>query len=137
MTELQFKIMALYILLVFTIFSFLYFTLDCIHSKRDKNNFLTTNKNNNGQVLKWVFEKFKGDMAIYATCPNCDYTYNVTSAPDLETGEYKIDRQYKYCPECGEYLFDENEEVDVAWDERNIEELYMKEGEENIGETKN
>ena len=29
-----------------------------------------------------------------------------------------------YCPECGEHLYNENEEVDVDWNERDITELY-------------
>lgn len=74
--------------------------------------------------MVWKFEKFKGDMGIYATCPQCGYTYNVTTSPDFKTGEYSINRQYKYCPECGEYLYNENEEVDVDWNERDITELY-------------
>lgn len=75
--------------------------------------------------MKWIFEKFKGNSAIYATCPKCGYTYSATTCPDFKTGEYEINIHYKYCPECGEYLYDENEEVDVAWNKRDIKELYQ------------
>lgn len=72
----------------------------------------------------WRFEKFKGDCAIYATCPKCKYSYSTTTAPNFKTGEYVIDIHYKYCPECGVYLYNNSEEINVIWNERDIVELY-------------
>ena len=69
-----------------------------------------------------VFEKFRGDMAIYATCPKCGFRHNPSQYNPKE-GTTEI-FQYRYCPMCGIYLFDDKEELDIIWDERNIVELY-------------
>lgn len=75
--------------------------------------------------MVWVYEKFKGDMAIYAFCPKCNFYHN-PSRFNHESMECDIMYQYNYCPICGEHLHDENFEsgVEVAWDERDIIELY-------------
>ena len=39
----------------------------------------------------------------------------------------EIQYQYNYCPVCGEYLFNNEEVVDVDWDERDVTELYTQE----------
>lgn len=74
----------------------------------------------------WEYEKFKGDMAIYAFCPKCGFHHN-PSEFDLETRESVIRYQYNYCPICGEYLYDDkaNENgYEVIWNERDISDLY-------------
>lgn len=72
---------------------------------------------------KWKYEKFKGDGAIYAFCPKCNFHYN-PSRLNTETMQSELVIQYNYCPICGEYLYDDSESVSVTWNERNIEELY-------------
>ena len=65
--------------------------------------------------MKWIFEKFKGDMAVYAICPRCGFYHCASSLnPDMTT---TITNQYKLCPMCGEYLYVEGilEKVG-AWD---------------------
>lgn len=76
-------------------------------------------------MIKWIFEKFKGDMAIYAICPKCGYRYSCSSESDFASIE--IDRQFKYCPMCGKYLFDERSEIEVIWNKRDIVALYEME----------
>ena len=70
----------------------------------------------------WKYEKFKGDSAIYAFCPKCNFHYN-PSRWNNKTG-IELAFQYKYCPNCGEYLFDDSENVNVIWNDRDIKELY-------------
>ena len=73
----------------------------------------------------WQYEKFKGDMAIYAFCPKCNFHYN-PSTFNTTTMSSEIRYQYNYCPICGEYLYDKEFEngVEVIWNERDLIELY-------------
>ena len=77
----------------------------------------------------WEYEKFKGDLAIYAFCPKCNFHHN-PSRLNHDTMECEFRYQYNYCPICGEYLFDDKAEEDgysVTWNERDIIELYNEE----------
>lgn len=66
----------------------------------------------------WIYEKFKGDMAIYAICPYCGFTH-CPSRLNTETMQSEIVYQYKHCPECGKYLYDSSDDdVDVIWNDR-------------------
>ena len=78
--------------------------------------------------MVWEYEKFKGDGAIYAFCPKCNFHHN-PSRLNHKTMACDIRYQYNYCPICGEYLNDENFEdgVEVIWNERDIIELYKEE----------
>ena len=74
--------------------------------------------------MKWRFEKFKGDMAIYAICPQCGFYHNPSTLNrDMTT---TIVNQYKFCPMCGEYLYVDGDNVDVIWNQRYISELYIE-----------
>lgn len=74
--------------------------------------------------MKWIFEKFKGDMAIYAICPQCGFYHSPSTLhPDMTT---TITNQYKICPMCGEYLYVDGDDVDVIWNQRSITELYKE-----------
>lgn len=74
--------------------------------------------------MKWHFEKFKGDMSVYAFCPKCGFSHNPSTLNrDMTT---TITKQYRYCPMCGEYLYVEGEEIDVIWNQRHILELYKE-----------
>lgn len=73
--------------------------------------------------MVWKHEKFKGDTAIYAFCPKCGFRHN-PSKIDMKTLSSEIMFQWSYCPECGEYLYNESENVEVIWNERDISELY-------------
>ena len=74
----------------------------------------------------WKFEKFKGDKALYAFCPECGYHY-------IAGVEDQITKYYTHCLVCGKYLYEELEEYTLAWNERFIfdedvmEDLYGKE----------
>lgn len=71
--------------------------------------------------MNWTFEKFQGDMAVYAICPKCGFYHNPSTLNrDMTT---TITSQYKFCPMCGEYLYVEGDEVYVIWNQRNIIEL--------------
>lgn len=78
--------------------------------------------------MVWKFEKFKGDMTIYAQCPRCNFRYGASTF-NYKTMETTITKEYNYCPMCGEYLCDDSESVNVIWNERDIDELYKIEGE--------
>jgi hypothetical protein len=68
--------------------------------------------------MKWHFEKFKGDMAIYAICPKCGFYYNSSTLQrDMTT---TITNVYNFCPICGEQLSIKEEDVDVTWNQRDI-----------------
>lgn len=78
--------------------------------------------------MKWAFEKFYGDAAVYAICPKCGFMHNVSL---FKTGSMEIevdtDRIYNFCPMCGEE--DETEygdNVDVIWNERDWKDLYSE-----------
>ena len=72
--------------------------------------------------MKWTFEKFSGDMAIYAICPMCGFHHDVSTLHrDMTT---TITHQYKFCPMCGEYLYDDADDISVIWNQRFITELY-------------
>lgn len=71
--------------------------------------------------MQWIFEKFKGDMAVYAICPKCNFRHSPsTISSDMET---TITHQYRYCPMCGEYLYVAGENIDVIWNQRDIMDL--------------
>lgn len=75
--------------------------------------------------MVWKYEKFKGDGAIYAFCPKCNFHHN-PSEYNIKTGQTDVIYQYNYCPMCAEPLYDENGEIEIIWNERNIAELYSK-----------
>lgn len=82
--------------------------------------------------MSWQFEKFKGDMAIYAICPKCGFYHSPsTTNRDMTT---TITDQYRFCPMCGEYLYVEGENIDVIWNQRHISDLLCgrKLTEENV-----
>lgn len=71
----------------------------------------------------WQYEKFRGDMAIYAICPVCGFTH-CPSRLNCETMLSEIIYQYNYCPICGEYLFDaSDDDFEITWNERDVLEL--------------
>lgn len=75
--------------------------------------------------MVWKYEKFKGDSAIYAFCPECNFYHN-PSELNVETMKVEVNYQYNYCPMCGTYLYNEKAEIngiDVIWNKRDIEEL--------------
>ena len=76
--------------------------------------------------MTWKFEKFKGDGAVYAFCPKCNFYHN-PSHFNSETMSVEIAFQYKYCPMCGEYLYDKSDNFKVVWGERYIMDLYKDE----------
>lgn len=80
--------------------------------------------------MTWVHEKFYGDAAIYAFCPNCNFHHMAGSTLEIEKGI----GQYNYCPMCGEHLYDDNGETEVIWNKRNIEELWELESGADVGE---
>ena len=80
--------------------------------------------------VKWTFEKFYGDAAIYAICTKCGFMHNVSH---FKTGSTEIeidtDRIYNFCPTCGEEDETEYDDIiDVIWNERAVNVLY---GEDN------
>ena len=79
--------------------------------------------------MTWKYEKFKGDMAIYAFCPKCGFHYNPSQLnPKTMQAELKI--QYHYCPMCSEHLFGDSDTVSVIWNERDIAALYEQNSEQ-------
>ena len=82
--------------------------------------------------MVWEYEKFRGDMAIYAFFPKCNFHHNPSELTIDADGkrEMEIKYQYNFCPICGEYLYDEKaatEGIDIVWNERDIEDLYSTE----------
>ena len=73
----------------------------------------------------WVFEKFKGDMAIYAFCPYCNFVYNPSKLnKDMQP---EIKGLYNYCPNCGKYIYIEPDKIKIEQNnKRNIAELYKE-----------
>lgn len=83
--------------------------------------------------MVWEYEKFIGNMAIYALCPKCGYYHNPSSLSRDKDGGWiqEILYQYNYCPMCGEYLYDEDGEengFEVTWNERNFYDFLSEEG---------
>lgn len=76
------------------------------------------------EKLTWKYEKFIGNMAIYTLCPKCDFIYCSGRAPLHKYEKPKITNLYKYCPFCGEYLYDDTEEVEVTWNEREFLDVF-------------
>lgn len=76
--------------------------------------------------MTWKYEKFRGDAAIYAFCPECGFYHNPSQLVQNENGKWTTEVQYQYnfCPMCGEYLYSSENDIDVIWNERSIEELY-------------
>lgn len=73
--------------------------------------------------MKWKFETFTGDGAIYCICPKCNFYNGVTKGFPGGT----IDFQYNYCPMCGEFLYDNSDEIEVIWNERSILDFWNEE----------
>lgn len=74
----------------------------------------------------WEYKKFKGDGAIYAFCPNCDFHHS-PSVFDPKSYEVTIAYEYNYCPMCGEHLCDNKRTwLDVKCEGCYIEEYLEK-----------
>ena len=76
--------------------------------------------------MQWIYEKFKGNMAIYAFCPVCRYSTD-QSKFDHHSGNYIITNPFTFCPMCGEFLYDAGDECNVIWNERDIVEYFEDE----------
>lgn len=75
------------------------------------------------EKFNWQYEKFKGDMAIYAICPICNFIHHV-GEKDFKTGELKVSEQYTFCPMCGTFLYSEGE-ASCTYNEKDVVELYQ------------
>jgi len=64
--------------------------------------------------MHWKLEKFFGDYAIYAFCPQCGFHYVMGDAINQEVETY-----YNYCPICGAY-FGDSDLPEVIYNKRNI-----------------
>lgn len=53
------------------------------------------------QYGKWVFVKYPGDLAVYAVCQHCGFTYPCYRKEDGLIFVPDFKKVYKYCPECG------------------------------------
>ena len=76
--------------------------------------------------MVWKYESFKSDSAIYAFCPRCNFYHDPSRLVTDEEGKFDIEvvYQYHFCPNCGEYLFDDSEMCEVIWKNRHVDELY-------------
>ena len=87
--------------------------------------------------MKWIFEKFYGDGAIYTICPNCGFYHCVSEFKDRETFEIVIntDYIYKFCPMCGkkDTTNYDGDNIDVIWNKRSIFDEEFKESEIDDG----
>ena len=71
--------------------------------------------------MKWQFEKFQGDMAIYAICPKCGFDHPVSTISDFFELKINSALLYNYCPMCGEKDETDHfltEEQEVVWNQR-------------------
>jgi len=66
--------------------------------------------------------KHKHDRCYCSPNSICD-KYEPVEMVTRKTFKPSITSQYKYCPMCGNYLYDASDEVDVIWNERNMQEL--------------
>ena len=66
--------------------------------------------------MSWRYEKFKGNAAVYAICPKCNFYYSCG-------GFGKSVITYNYCPNCGSYENDDCENVNIIWNERGMEDF--------------
>ena len=91
----------------------------------DMNTRLAKQEKEDSVKRTWIYEKFKGDAAIFAFCPECNFRHCPSKIDIGEQGEllHRITYQFNYCPMCGEYLFDDTESFDVIWNERYIDEI--------------
>lgn len=52
----------------------------------------------------WTLVRYRGDIAIYATC-NCGYSYLCSGNKRNEDGSWSFEQEVKwlsnYCPNCG------------------------------------
>lgn len=79
--------------------------------------------------MVWKYEKFRGDGAVYAFCPKCNFHHN-PSKYFPEERDTRVIYQYNYCPICGEYLYDADVETNgykTIWEVRDIAELHKEE----------
>ena len=76
--------------------------------------------------MVWKYEKFRGDAAIYAFCPKCNFRHCPSDLVKDENVNWdtKIRYQYNYCPICGEFLYNDSDNAEVVWNERDVAELY-------------
>ncbi len=90
-----------------------------LEKEPDKQEFLEVAETSHSH---WVFTKFKGDKAIYAICPHCNFCYNLSALnEDLEA---VIPSVFKYCPMCSEYLYMTPEKIKIDIVDRYITEVY-------------
>ena len=71
--------------------------------------------------MKWQFEKFQGDRAIYALCPKCGFGHCVSYIDFDMSIKINPDKIYNYCPICGTKEETNHYEVnrhDVVWNQR-------------------
>lgn len=69
-----------------------------------------------GKTMSWRYEKFKGNAAVYAICPKCNFYYSCG-------GLGKSVITCNYCPNCGSYENDDCENVNIIWNERDVEDF--------------
>jgi hypothetical protein len=86
------------------------------------------------QHKKWIFEKFIGNMVIYQICPYCGYMHDACSQKrvfdnegNIIKVEFVITSQYRYCPMCGKYLYNDSGELNVIWNKRKFMDLMEEE----------
>lgn len=73
--------------------------------------------------MHWFIEKFKGDLAIYAFCPKCNFHHSIG---DTITNQVFL---YWFCPMCGTYLRRKNKNIKIdRYNERDVFELYEEKG---------
>ena len=74
-------------------------------------------------MAKWIFIKFKGDMAIYAACPKCKFIHAVS---DINANfEPVVTKQYRYCPMCGRYRYVKGSKISIEhYNNFDITQLY-------------
>lgn len=67
-----------------------------------------------GQNGKWEIIKFYTDAAIYSYCTKCGFTHSCYKG-DLNFGYvYAFEKEYNYCPKCGEYM----ERMEIEGDDK-------------------
>lgn len=56
----------------------------------------------------WQVVQYRGDSAIYSVCTHCGFVHSCyksnTDNEDKSLIEYDEEKEYNFCPECGEIM---------------------------------
>ena len=77
--------------------------------------------------MMWEYEKFNGDMALYAFCKSCNY-HHADGKYNFKNQEWEVYDSFRFCPICGTPMNHLTEDYTMIWNERDLMDLLNPDG---------